>query len=72
MFFCSQSSIQVRLVGRDRSGFSSTGAGRVEVRRFGIWGTICDDDFGTAEATVICNNLGYPGNAQVSENINFV
>jgi hypothetical protein len=27
--------------------------GRVELRQSGIWGTICDDDFGVEEATVI-------------------
>lgn len=33
-------------------------SGRVEIRRSGIWGTICDDDFGPEEATVnrIWNN----------------
>jgi len=28
-------------------------SGRVEVRYRGIWGTICDDDFGPEEAKVI-------------------
>lgn len=39
--------------------------GRVEVRHYGVWGTVCDDDFGTNEALVICNNLGFKGIAEV-------
>lgn len=35
--------------------------GRVEVRHHGIWGTVCDDDFTNATATVICRSLGYGG-----------
>ncbi|CAG0882026.1 unnamed protein product [Cyprideis torosa] len=32
--------------------------GRVEVRRFGIWGTICNDGFDEADARVVCRMLG--------------
>lgn len=28
-------------------------SGRVEIRHNGVWGTICDDDFGRQEAAVI-------------------
>ncbi|XP_020289719.1 uncharacterized protein LOC109857630 isoform X2 [Pseudomyrmex gracilis] len=35
--------------------------GRVEVRHHGVWGTVCDDDFTNATATVICRSLGYGG-----------
>ncbi|KAH3713757.1 hypothetical protein DPMN_073559 [Dreissena polymorpha] len=33
--------------------------GRVEIKVFDEWGTICDDSFGLEEATVICRMLGY-------------
>lgn len=39
--------------------------GRVEVKYHGIWGTICDDDFGNVEATVICRSLGFGGPAVI-------
>lgn len=54
-----------RLVGGDGSRSLTTVVGRVEVRKFGVWGTICDDDFGDAEASVVCNSLGYKGSAKV-------
>jgi hypothetical protein len=33
--------------------------GRVEIRVFNHWGTICDDGFDDREATVICRMLGH-------------
>ncbi|MED6272271.1 hypothetical protein CHARACLAT_028571, partial [Characodon lateralis] len=33
--------------------------GRVEVMYNNVWGTICDDSFGTLEGTVICKMLGF-------------
>ena len=33
--------------------------GRVEVKRNGEWGTICDDGFDVPEGNIVCRRLGY-------------
>ena len=45
--------------------------GRIEVKYRGVWGTICDDDFGNKEAQVFCNSLGFTGPAVSSKNFDF-
>ena len=54
---------QLRLVdGMFNTWNSTTRDGRIEVFSDGEWGTICDIGFDIQDATVICRQLGFPGN----------
>ncbi|XP_064388366.1 soluble scavenger receptor cysteine-rich domain-containing protein SSC5D-like isoform X4 [Halichondria panicea] len=52
-----QSSGDLRLV--DSSRRTGVSSGRLEVYYRGQWGTVCNDRFGSNDATVACRQLGY-------------
>ena len=48
----------LRLVNYD--GHTGSAYGRLEFYYGGQWGTVCNDFFGSTEANVACQQLGYP------------
>jgi len=47
--------VEVRLAGDGRP----PNAGRLEVKYYDIWGTVCDDHFSHVDAQVACFMLGF-------------
>ena len=41
-------------------GGTTSREGRVETCLGGVWGTVCDNGWGTADAYVVCRQLGFP------------
>ena len=41
-------------------------AGRLAIYLNGVWGTICDNGFGTDEATLACQQLGYQAYSSIT------
>ena len=54
---CLQGSVRLR-------GGTAT-QGRVEICNNNVWGTVCDDSWGTADARVVCRQLGYSPNSML-------
>ncbi|KAJ8040920.1 Deleted in malignant brain tumors 1 protein [Holothuria leucospilota] len=50
---------------------SSFNEGRIEVFKNGEWGTICDDEWGISDATVICKEMGFPSAVSALGNAHF-
>ena len=61
-----ESSLAVRLVGGN-----NVTSGRLELRHNGVWGSVCDDEFGTEEGNVVCRMLGLPGGVKIHNQVNY-
>lgn len=61
-----QEPMAMRLVGG-----ANTKEGRLEVKVYGEWGTVCDDDFNEAAAMTVCRAMGMPGKATVKKEAHY-
>ena len=42
------------------TGGQTNAEGRVEYCSGGVWGSVCDNTWNATDASVICNQLGFP------------
>ena len=46
--------------------------GRIEMLYYGVWGTVCETNFGINNANVACRRLGFPGALSASTRFPYV